>query len=63
MTDSQKIRQPAGALFAPAGVRVEVSEFISDGGEREILPRRAKRHKATFCEIIRDEGCRKKGLC
>jgi len=29
-----------------------VSEFISDGGGGEILPRRAKRRKATFCEII-----------
>jgi len=33
-------------------VGVEVSEFISDNGEGEILPRRAKRRKANFCEII-----------
>jgi len=33
-------------------VGVEPSEFISDGGGGEILPRRAKRRKATFCEII-----------
>jgi len=31
---------------------VEESEFISDGGEGEVLPRRIKRRRATFCEII-----------
>jgi len=35
---------------------VEPSEFISDGGGGEILPRRAKRCKATFCEIIKKDG-------
>jgi len=37
-------------------VGVEPSEFISDGGGGNFLPRRAKRRKATFCEIIKIDG-------
>ena len=50
-TRKKSVNRPGRFARRPE-VGVEPSEFISDGGGGEILPRRAKRCKATFCEII-----------
>jgi|GEM_PF-1963704 len=53
-TRKKSVNRPGRFARRPE-VGVGTSEFISDGGGGEILPRRTKRCKATFCEIIKQD--------